>query len=173
MVVPRVHACGNPERTHLVSAQTADWNQRPGLEPRIFEGRVLPPEEQAQICEEIIQFAPMEYVSPRMRELIMDVWPELAHKLPSEDATPVSRERVAFTARRCDGLRSPADEPLVGGEIAFEPGGRTGLINFNIAVRVPLGVRCDALCSRAEGFGGLCKISDVSQARLRADAAMA
>ena len=45
------------------------------------------PEEQEQIYEEIIQFERMEYVSPPMRELITDVWPELAHKLlPPEDA---------------------------------------------------------------------------------------
>jgi hypothetical protein len=30
----------------------------------------------------------MEYVSPPMRELILGVWPELAHKLPPEDAAP-------------------------------------------------------------------------------------
>jgi hypothetical protein len=57
-------------------------------EPRIFEGRVMLPEEQEQIYEEITQFERMEYVSPTMRELIMDVWPELAHKLPPEDAAP-------------------------------------------------------------------------------------
>jgi hypothetical protein len=57
-------------------------------EPRIFEGRVMLPEEQEQIFEEIIQFERMEYVSPQMRELILDVWPELAHKLPPENAAP-------------------------------------------------------------------------------------
>jgi hypothetical protein len=30
----------------------------------------------------------MEYVPPSVRELILDVWPELAHKLPPEDAGP-------------------------------------------------------------------------------------
>jgi hypothetical protein len=30
----------------------------------------------------------MEYVSPSIRDLILDVWPELAHKLPPEDAAP-------------------------------------------------------------------------------------
>jgi hypothetical protein len=30
-------------------------------------------------------FERMEYVSPSMRELIMDVWPELAHKLPPNE----------------------------------------------------------------------------------------
>jgi hypothetical protein len=53
-------------------------------EPRIFEGRVMLPEEQEQIYEEIIQFERMEYVSPQMGELIMDVWPELAHKGAAE-----------------------------------------------------------------------------------------
>lgn len=55
-------------------------------EPRIFEGRVMLPEEQGQIYEEISKFERMEYVSPQMRELIMDVWPELADKLSPEDA---------------------------------------------------------------------------------------
>jgi hypothetical protein len=57
-------------------------------EPRIFEGRVLMPEEQEQIYEEITKFERMEYVNPPMRELILDVWPELADKLPPEDAAP-------------------------------------------------------------------------------------
>jgi hypothetical protein len=34
----------------------------------------------------------MEYVSPSIRELIMDVWPQLAHKLPPEDAAPPAEE---------------------------------------------------------------------------------
>jgi hypothetical protein len=46
------------------------------------------PEEQEKIYEEIIQFERMEFVSPPMRELILDVWLELAHKLPPEDAAP-------------------------------------------------------------------------------------
>jgi hypothetical protein len=57
-------------------------------EPRIFEGRVLMPEEQEQIYEEITKFERMEYVNPPMRELILDGWPELADKLPPEDAAP-------------------------------------------------------------------------------------
>jgi hypothetical protein len=51
-------------------------------EPRIFEGRVMLPEEQEQIYEEIIQF---ERMAPPVRELIMDVRPELAHKLPPNE----------------------------------------------------------------------------------------
>jgi hypothetical protein len=46
------------------------------------------PEEREEIYEEIIKFERMEYVSPQMRELIMHLWPELAHKLPPEDAAP-------------------------------------------------------------------------------------
>jgi hypothetical protein len=46
------------------------------------------PEEQEQIYEEITKFERMEYVNPPMRELILDVWPELADKLPPEDAAP-------------------------------------------------------------------------------------
>jgi hypothetical protein len=53
----------------------------------MFDGRVMFPE-QEQIHEEISKFERMEYGSPPMHELIMDVWPELAHKPPPEDASP-------------------------------------------------------------------------------------
>ena len=51
-------------------------------EPRIFEGRVMLPEEQEQIYMELLTCKRMESVSDAMRELILEEWPELAHKLP-------------------------------------------------------------------------------------------
>ena len=44
-------------------------------QPRIFEGRVLMPEEQEQIHKELLEFAQIEAVSDSMREL----------KLPPKD----------------------------------------------------------------------------------------
>jgi hypothetical protein len=54
-------------------------------QPRIFEGRVLMPEEQEQIHKELLEFAQIQAVSDSMRELIEEVWPELVHKLPPKD----------------------------------------------------------------------------------------
>jgi hypothetical protein len=56
-------------------------------EPRIFEGRVMLPEEQEQIYEES-----RAHVVRPMRELILDVAPEQAHELPPEDAVPPEDE---------------------------------------------------------------------------------
>jgi hypothetical protein len=75
--------------------------------------RVMLAEEQEQIYEEIIQFERMEYVSPQMRELIMDVWPELAPKRPPEDAEPpgeldsqfrAAAASLAVSAAACDAV---------------------------------------------------------------------
>jgi uncharacterized membrane-anchored protein YjiN (DUF445 family) len=51
-------------------------------DPRIFEGRVMLPEEQEQLYELLLKSERFEFVSNSMRELIEDEWPELAHKLP-------------------------------------------------------------------------------------------
>jgi len=51
-------------------------------DPRIFEGRVMLPEEQEQLYELLLKSERFEDVSNSMRELIEDEWPELAHKLP-------------------------------------------------------------------------------------------
>jgi hypothetical protein len=48
--------------------------------PRIFEGRVMLPEEQERIYLQLLTSNGWE-VSDSMRELILDEWPELAHKL--------------------------------------------------------------------------------------------
>jgi hypothetical protein len=55
-------------------------------EPRTFEGRVmLPDEQEQQLYRELLEFERIGVVSDSMRELIEDVWPELAHKLPPKE----------------------------------------------------------------------------------------
>jgi hypothetical protein len=49
-------------------------------EPRIFEGRVMLPEEQEQIYMQLLMSKCL-HVTDSMRELILEEWPELAHKL--------------------------------------------------------------------------------------------
>jgi hypothetical protein len=44
-------------------------------EPRIFEGRIMLPEELERIHMQLLK------VTDSMRELILEEWPELAHKL--------------------------------------------------------------------------------------------
>jgi hypothetical protein len=56
--------------------------KRRTYEPRIFEGRVMLPEEQEQIYTQLLMSKRMESVTDSMRELILEEWPELAHKLP-------------------------------------------------------------------------------------------
>jgi hypothetical protein len=55
-------------------------------EPRIFESRVmLSDEQEQQLYKELLESERIELVSDSMRELIEDVWPELAHKLPPKE----------------------------------------------------------------------------------------
>jgi hypothetical protein len=56
--------------------------KREPYEPRIFEGRVMLPEEIQRIHQEIVSFERIEAISDPMRELIEDLWPELVDKLP-------------------------------------------------------------------------------------------
>ena len=53
--------------------------------PRIFERGVLPSDEMERI-KEILEFEKIEAISDSMRELIEDLRPELAHKLPPKAA---------------------------------------------------------------------------------------
>jgi hypothetical protein len=50
-------------------------------EPRIFEGRIMLPDELERIHVQLLTSKQME-VADSMRELILEEWPELAHKLP-------------------------------------------------------------------------------------------
>jgi hypothetical protein len=51
-------------------------------EPRIFEGRVMMPDEIEREHKELLEFEHIEAVSDSMRKLIEDLWPELLQKLP-------------------------------------------------------------------------------------------
>ena len=55
---------------------------RDAYEPRIFDGRVMLPDEIERIHREVLGFERIESISDPMRELIEDLWPELVHKLP-------------------------------------------------------------------------------------------
>ena len=55
---------------------------RGAYEPRIFDGRVVLPDEIERMHKEILGFERIESISDPMRELIEDLWPELVHKLP-------------------------------------------------------------------------------------------
>jgi ferric-dicitrate binding protein FerR (iron transport regulator) len=72
--------------------------ERPTYEPRIFGGRVLLPEEIERIHEEILGFEKIEAVSDPMRELIEDLWPELAYKLPHKEAAGEGEDRARAMA---------------------------------------------------------------------------
>jgi hypothetical protein len=64
-------------------------------EPRIFEGRVMLPEEQEQIYEEIIQFERMEYVSPPTPRLPNRASPPRTFRTnPPAHSLPLARERA-------------------------------------------------------------------------------
>ena len=65
---------GRPERGEAMTDKKRTY------EPRIFEGRVMLPEEQEQIYMQLLTSKRLE-VSDSMRELILEEWPELAHKL--------------------------------------------------------------------------------------------
>jgi CRISPR/Cas system-associated endoribonuclease Cas2 len=53
------------------------------LQPQIFQGRLVTPTELKQLRRELLTFK-RRTVSDEMRELIEDIWPELAHKLPAK-----------------------------------------------------------------------------------------
>jgi hypothetical protein len=55
-------------------------------EPRGFQGRMMQQKEFEQLHREILKLDRIEVVADDMRELIEDVWPELAHKLPAREA---------------------------------------------------------------------------------------
>jgi hypothetical protein len=49
---------------------------------RVFQGRIMMPDEIERIHKEVLEFERMEAISEPMRELIEDLRPELVHKLP-------------------------------------------------------------------------------------------
>jgi len=63
-------------------AQTAMTKKKPHYESRVFDGRIIHSAEIERIHREVLDFKHIEAVSEPMRELIEDLWPELANKLP-------------------------------------------------------------------------------------------
>jgi hypothetical protein len=51
-------------------------------QPRVFDGRIIMPDEIERIHKEVLDFERIDAISDPMRELIEDLWPELVHKLP-------------------------------------------------------------------------------------------
>jgi hypothetical protein len=49
---------------------------------RVFQGRIMMPDEIERIHKEVLEFERIEAISEPMRELIEDLRPELVHKLP-------------------------------------------------------------------------------------------
>jgi hypothetical protein len=54
-------------------------------QPRVFDGRVIMPDEIERIHGEIVKFERIEAISDPMRELIEDLWPQLVHKPPQKN----------------------------------------------------------------------------------------
>jgi hypothetical protein len=62
------------------------WLQSASMSPISSKvGSWLPDEQEQQLYRELLEFERIGVVSDSMRELIEDVWPELAHKLPPEE----------------------------------------------------------------------------------------
>jgi hypothetical protein len=59
--------------------------KRRSYQPRIFEGRIIMADEIERIHKEVLEFESIDAVSDPMRELIEELWPELAHKLPPKE----------------------------------------------------------------------------------------
>jgi hypothetical protein len=51
-------------------------------QPRVFDGRIIMPNEIERIHKEVLEFERIEAISDPMRELIEDLWRELVYKLP-------------------------------------------------------------------------------------------
>jgi hypothetical protein len=78
----------------------------PKYEPRIFEGRIMMPDEVERIHQELLEFETIESISDPMRALIEDLWPELVHKLPPKELA--RRDRASPSCRGaspCTGTR--------------------------------------------------------------------
>jgi len=51
-------------------------------QPRVFRGQFMKQKEFEQLHKELMKCDRIEVLSDDVRELVEDVWPELAHKLP-------------------------------------------------------------------------------------------
>jgi hypothetical protein len=54
--------------------------KKPRYESRVFDGRIIHSAEIERIHKEVLDFKRIEAISEPMRELIEDLWPELANK---------------------------------------------------------------------------------------------
>jgi hypothetical protein len=52
-------------------------------QPRVFDSRVIMPDEIERIHKDLLQFERIEAISDPMRELIEELWPELDAYRPS------------------------------------------------------------------------------------------
>jgi hypothetical protein len=87
-------------------------------EPSIFEGRIMLPDEIEQIHKEVLEFERIDAISDPMRELIEELWPQLAHKLP-----PPKRRRAPIGGSTVDDYGVFAEGELVGRIIGRISGG--------------------------------------------------
>jgi len=62
--------------------QVAMTKKNPRYESRVFDGRIIHSAEIERIHKEVLDFKHIEAISEPMRELIEDLWPELADNLP-------------------------------------------------------------------------------------------
>jgi hypothetical protein len=67
---------------HSVSHYTAMTKKRRTYQPRVFDGRIIMPDEIERMHKDLLEFERIEVVSDPMRELIEELWPELVHMLP-------------------------------------------------------------------------------------------
>ena len=56
--------------------------KKPRYESRVFDGRIIHSAEIERIHTEVLDFERIKAVSDPMRELIEDLWPDPANKLP-------------------------------------------------------------------------------------------
>lgn len=73
--------------------------KRRTYEPRVFDGRVITPDEIERIHKEVLEFERIEATSDPMRELIEDLWPELVIQAAAKEAAWINLGgRGFFTA---------------------------------------------------------------------------
>jgi hypothetical protein len=76
-------ACSSTKGRCPIRRRTDRNDQKnPRYESRVFDGRIIHSAEIERIHREVLDFKHIEDVSEPMRELIEDLWPELASKLP-------------------------------------------------------------------------------------------
>jgi hypothetical protein len=66
----------------LGEGANASSGEQARYESRVFDGRIIHSAEIERIHREVLDFKRIEAISEPMRELIEDLWPELASKLP-------------------------------------------------------------------------------------------